>query len=56
MHRPAADKDNAHDLMPEWLEAEIPALYSQESVDDPTIRCKYFTPDSSWTWYVLGAP
>src|SRR5260221_2241740 len=39
--------------MPAWLAAEVPALYSQEDVGDPTIRAKFFTPDSSWTWYVI---
>ncbi len=48
--------DDAHDLMPAWLAAELPALYSQEGIADPTVRAKFFTPDSSWTWYVIGAP
>ena len=51
--KPSPEHDNAHDLLPEWLAAEIPALYSQEGVEDPLIRVKFFTPDSSWTWYVL---
>ena len=51
--RPDPANDNAHILMPAWLAAEVPALYSQEGTEDPTIRTKFFTPDSSWTWYVL---
>ena len=51
--RPDPAKDNAHDLLPDWLAAEVPALYSQERVKDPMVRVKLFTPDSSWTWYVL---
>jgi hypothetical protein len=45
--------DNAHDLMPSWLAADVPALYSQEGIADPLVRVKLFTPDSSWTWYVI---
>jgi hypothetical protein len=33
------------------LRRRIPALYSQEGTD-PMVVCKFFTPDSSWTWYV----
>ena|SRR5258708_5086208 len=51
--RPDAARDDAHDLMPAWLAAEIPSLYSQEHTTDPTVRAKFFTPDSAWTWYVL---
>lgn len=42
----------AHDLMPESLRAQVPALYANEKSPDPTVCAKYFTPDSSWTWYV----
>lgn len=52
MPKPSPEQDNAHDLMPDWLAEQIPALYSQEGVDDPTVRAKFFTPDSSWTWFV----
>lgn len=31
----------------------LPPLYSTENLKDPLIQCKFFTPDSSWTWYVL---
>ncbi len=41
----------AHNLMPESLRAQLPALYAQEKAPDPTVWVKYFTPDSSWTWY-----
>jgi hypothetical protein len=40
-------------LMTKELRKKIPPLYSQESTKDPIIHVKYFTPDSSWTWYVL---
>jgi hypothetical protein len=38
-------------LTPELL-ASLPPLYSQEKVPDPVVHCKFFTPDSNWTWYV----
>jgi hypothetical protein len=50
--RPDPAHDDAHTLMPAWLAAEIPALYSQENTEDPIVCAKFFTPDSSWTWYV----
>ncbi len=31
----------------------LPALYSQEQEEDPLVLCKFFTPDSHWTWYAL---
>jgi hypothetical protein len=49
----APQDDNAHDLIPSWLAAQLPSLYTQEGVDDPTVHVKLFTPDSSWTWFVL---
>jgi len=30
----------------------LPALYSQENEKDPIVRCKLFTPCSSWTWWL----
>src|SRR5260370_41880289 len=51
--RPDPTHDHAHDLMPQWLAAEVPELYTQEHVKDPLVHAKYFTPDASWTWYVL---
>jgi hypothetical protein len=53
---PDPGHDDAHDLMPTWLATQMPALYATEGLADPPIQCKYFTPDSAWTWYVLGAP
>ncbi len=31
----------------------LPPLYSAEKQDDPMVYAKFFTPDSSWTWFVL---
>jgi len=38
-------------LSPE-LRAQLPKRYAEEGVSDPLVHCKFFTPDSSWTWYV----
>ena len=38
-------------LLTEELRRRLPALYSQENNKDPTIRGKFFTPDSNWTWF-----
>src|SRR5256886_15748561 len=31
----------------------LPPLYSQEYEEDPLVICKFFTPDSNWTFYTL---
>jgi Protein of unknown function (DUF2958) len=51
--KPSPEHDDAHVLMPDWLADAIPALYATEGTRDPLVRVKFFTPDSSWTWYVL---
>ena len=39
-------------LMTKDLEAQLPALYSQEDKGkDAVALVKYFTPDADWTWY-----
>jgi hypothetical protein len=44
-------------LLPEELRKALPPLYSQENVSDPVVHLKFFTPDSSWTWYATeGGP
>jgi hypothetical protein len=35
------------------LREQLPPLYSQEQETDPLVICKFFTPDSTWTWYPL---
>jgi superfamily II DNA or RNA helicase len=42
----------SHNLMPTWLKDRMPLVYSQENNPDPLVMVKWFTPDSSWTWYV----
>ncbi len=39
-------------LLTEELRAKLPRLYGQEGNRDPVVHAKFFTPDSSWTWYV----
>jgi hypothetical protein len=39
-------------LLPTELRAQLPRLYEQENIPDPTIYAKFFTPDCGWTWYV----
>ena len=39
-------------LLTAELRASFPPLYSQEKLTDPIVHCKFFTPDSNWTWYV----
>ena len=35
----------------------MPPLYSQEANDNPIVHAKFFTPDSSWTWFITeGGP
>jgi len=40
-------------LLTDELREQLPPLYSQENTKDPTVICKFFTPDSQWTWYAL---
>ena len=39
-------------LMPDELARALPPLYSTEHEEDPIAHVKFFTPDSSWTWYL----
>jgi hypothetical protein len=40
------------ELLTGQLRQCLPPLYSQEKNVDPMVYAKFFTPDSSWTWYV----
>ena len=40
-------------LLTEQMKETLPALYSQDDVADPICSLKYFTPDSSFTWYII---
>ena len=39
-------------LLPDEIAKTLPRLYATEEEADPIARVKFFTPDSSWTWYV----
>ena len=41
------------ELLTKELREQLPPLYAQEQEADPLVICKFFTPDSSWTWYAL---
>ncbi len=44
-------------LLTEELKKKLPRLYSQENDSNPVVHCKFFTPDSNWTWFVTeGEP
>ncbi|HUW22393.1 MAG TPA: DUF2958 domain-containing protein [Candidatus Bathyarchaeia archaeon] len=40
-------------LLTKELRKKLPPLYSVENEKDPLVICKFFTPDSNWTWYAL---
>jgi hypothetical protein len=44
-------------LLTKELRKTLPPLYSQDRNPDPLVVCKFFTPDSNWTWYAYeGSP
>jgi hypothetical protein len=44
-------------LLTKKIRATLPKLYAQENAADPVAHVKFFTPDSSWTWYATeGSP
>lgn len=43
----------AYVYIPEELREKIPKLYATEATPNPTVWVKLFTPDSSWTWYIV---
>lgn len=45
------------ELLTEELKKHLPPLYSQQSVEDPMVICKFFHPLTSTTWYAIeGSP
>lgn len=40
-------------LLTNELRRKLPPLYATEHEEDPQIICKFFTPDSNWTWYAF---
>lgn len=48
------DRLRGHKLLPKDIEARLPALLSTDSQgDEALVQVKFFTPDSSWTWFGL---
>ena len=39
-------------LLTKEIIKKLPKLYSQEKKSDPICNLKFFTPDSSFTWYI----
>jgi len=50
---PRDPSNSAYVFIPDDMKDKIPTLYSSEKTQDPIAVLKYFTPDSSWTWFVL---
>ena len=42
-------------LLPKEIEETLPPLYATEKIAtaEKIIKIKFFTPDSSWSWYVV---
>lgn len=40
-------------LLRDDIARSLPRLYATEREADPIARVKFFTPDSSWTWYAV---
>ena len=50
----AASRGNrGHQMMTKKLASQIPKLYSQEEVSDPTVVAHYFTPYGRGDWFVI---
>lgn len=44
-------------LLTKELRKKMPKLYSSEEIKDPMVVCKFFTPWTHWTWYIVeGEP
>lgn len=50
--RQMLDRIRGMELLPQELREQLPPLYANEELGlDAKALVKYFTPDSSWTWY-----
>ena len=47
-----SDAEDVYNLIPAAIAPTIPLLYATQRQDDPVALLKWFTPDSSWTWYL----
>ena len=50
---PRDPNEPAYVFIPEDMKDKIPAMRATESELEPMAMLKFFTPDSSWTWYVV---
>ena len=39
-------------LLTKELRKKLPALGTTDGQENATVICKFFTPDSSWSWYI----
>jgi len=46
------ERKMVYDYVPSWIKPILPSLRDTEKVDDPVVLLKWFTPDSSWTWFI----
>ena len=49
----ASRGNRGHQMMTKKLASQIPKLYSQEEVSDPTVVAHYFTPYGRGDWFVI---
>lgn len=49
---PRNPSNPAYVFIPDEMADRLPGLYATEREEDPVAHLKFFTPDSSWTWYV----
>jgi hypothetical protein len=48
------DRLRGHKLLPKDVEARMPTLMSTDGQgEEALVQVKYFTPDSSWSWFAL---
>jgi hypothetical protein len=40
-------------LLTDELRKRLPLIGATESEEDPMVICKFFTPWTNWTWYVI---
>jgi hypothetical protein len=40
-------------LLTKKLIRKLPPLYATDNDPDPMVICKFFCPDSDWTWYAI---
>lgn len=45
--------EDAYTYVPQPLREQIPRLYASADEKDPMVWIKLFTPDASWTWFII---